>query len=130
MTNKHNKNLTIKFVVASTLAISTTVVMSARANELRCYMQTSDGKLVDLNKLCDRKSSPSPTPQASGAENPAAATGNAQMTINSSDTPNVGKIDPNAPVKVPLVIRDNPSELWNTLPDLPSPPVKGPTTSQ
>lgn len=130
MTNKHNKHLLLGLVVASTLTISTTVIMSARASEPRCYLQTNNGKLVDLTKLCDRQTSPtpSPVPQAAGAENPATATGNPQKTVTPSTTPKVGKIDPNAPAITPRVWRDKPSDLWYTLPDLPSPPKKGSTS--
>lgn len=126
MTNKH---LVLGLVVASTLVILTSVKMRVRASEPSCYMQTNNGKLIDLTRLCGREASPkSAVPQASGADNPNAATGNPQMTSTPSNSTNVGKIDPNAPADNPLILRKTPSQLWNSLPDLPSPPVKGSTS--
>ena len=126
MTNKH---LVLGIVVASTLVISTAVDISVRASEPSCYMQTNNGKLIDLTRLCGFKASPNEAvPQAAGADNSAAATGNPQMTPIPSNSTNVGKLDPNAPADNRLILRDKPSQLWNSLPDLPSPPVKEATS--
>ena len=129
MTNQHRKKLLLGIAFASSLAISTAIVTTTRANEPRCYLQTRDGKRVDLTKLCNKKAPPtSSMPQTPGVENPAAATGDPQKTVNFSNTRLNGKIDPNAPADNRQILRDKPSALWHTIPDLPYPPKKGATS--
>lgn len=128
--------LTIKnysILAVSTLALSTAIVSSAIAGEdPLCYIQTRDGRQVDLSKLCDRPTSPTPPTsmsQPSGAENPADATGNPRQTLKPAETPKIGTIDPNAPAINPVIRSSTPPPFWNSIPNLPSPPVKGRTTN-
>jgi len=121
--------------VAWTLALSTTIVSSTNASEdPLCYLQTRDGRQVDLSKLCDRSTSPMPsdtTSQPSGAENPAAATGNPKQQLTPSTPSKIGDLrDPNARIDNPVIRSDKPPAFWNSIPDLPSPPAKGRTTNQ
>lgn len=123
------KNYSI-FAVAVTL--SATIITNANASDdPLCYFQTRDGRQIDLSKLCDRPTSPIPTPtmsQPSGAENPTTATGKPQPTPKPAETPKIGKLDPNAPVDNPVIRSSTPPAIWNAIPDLPSPPTKGRTT--
>jgi hypothetical protein len=64
-----------------------------------CQLTTTNGQSFDLSQLCGK----------------------------SSDLPTMISIDPNTPSPVQMVGKDKPSELWNTLPDLPAPPQAGKT---
>jgi hypothetical protein len=117
------------------LILSSTLVGSASASEdPLCYLQTGDGRQVDLSKLCDRPTSSTPPAtmsQPSRAENPAAATRNPKQQLTPSSPPKIGNLrDPNARIDNPVIRSNKPPAFWNSIPDLPSPPAKGRTTNQ
>lgn len=118
-----------------TLVLSANIISGTNASEdPLCYLQTRDGRQVDLSKLCDRPTSPTPPvtmSQPSGAENPAAATGNPKQQLTPSTPPKIGDLrDPNARIDNPVIRSNKPPAFWNSIPDLPSPPAKGRTTNQ
>lgn len=100
-----NKNLLILGgLTLSTASLLAAATIGVKANDPICQMQTNDGRSTDLSAICGK-----------GNTEPASS---------------LGQIDPNAPVVSPLVKSDKPSELWNTLPDLPTPPQQGTTVPQ
>lgn len=128
----NSKHFVPELAIALLLTISMDFMMSAEASEPICYLQTSEGKQVDLTGLCERQISPTPTvSQTSNPEKPTGTTGNSQMTptTSSNNKAEIGRIDPKTPVNIPVVLLDKPPEWWYSLPDLPSPPVKGPTAN-
>jgi len=100
------------------------MTIAIAGNDPICYMQNRDGRQLDLSKLCDR-----PTP----ANSPAPTTNKPQPTANTSNSSTnssiIEKIDPKAPIKVPRVVTDKPPDFWYQVPDLPHPPIKGPTSN-
>jgi hypothetical protein len=66
-----------------------------------CYMQTQEGVVIQLSKICGKS--------------PADATLSNAM------------LDPNTPIQIELVGSEKPSALWNTIPDSPNAPTKGAT---
>jgi hypothetical protein len=126
MINKRNQYfLLLGLVTTSISVVATAFISSASANELLCYLQTRDGQQVDLSQMCNKKTSPTPAkPETTNTSHPTTAPGNLQTAPNQSKIP---VIDPKMPAKVPLVIKDKPSALWNSVPDLPYPAIKGRT---
>lgn len=127
MINKQNQYLLLLGLVTTSILITATAFVSgASANELLCYIQTRDGRQVDLSRICNQKTSPTPAEsEAANTSHLTAAPTNPQTNPNQSKIP---AIDPKMPAKVPLVLKDKPSALWNSVPDLPYPAMKGPTT--
>ncbi|MBD2326660.1 hypothetical protein [Alkalinema sp. FACHB-956] len=70
----------------------------ANADNAICQMTWANGRTQDLSQLCGK------------------------TTANPEVQPS---IDLNAPSPVVLVGKDQPSELWNTIPDLQEPPKAG-----
>jgi hypothetical protein len=104
---------------------ATAFVSGVSANELLCYIQTRDGKQVDLSRICNKKTSPTPgIPGTTNINHPTTTPANSQAIPNESKIP---AIDPKMPVKVPLILKDKPSALWNSVPDLPYPAIEGRT---
>lgn len=127
MIDKQNQYLQLLGLVTTAILISTTAFVSgASANELLCFIQTRDGKQVDLSRICNQKTSPTPAQPETTNTSPSTITPNNLRTVpNQSKIP---AIDPKMPVKVPLVLRDKPSALWNSVPDLPYSAIEGLTT--
>lgn len=127
MINQQNRYLLLLGLVTTSISIATTALTSgASANELLCYIQTRDGKQVDLSRICNKKASPTPlTSEATSTSRPNPTSTNPQTAPNQ---PKIPTIDPKTPAKVPLLLKDKPSALWNSVPDLPYPAIEGATT--
>jgi hypothetical protein len=97
------KTITLGLLSIFTVSMLTAFAMHVRASDPLCYIRTSDGKVTDLSRLCNQPASQTPAAQTDG-------------------------IDLNAPVTGLPVGSEAPSELWNSISDLPLPPTQGATT--
>jgi hypothetical protein len=123
--NKQNQYLLIGLVTTSISIAATACVSSANANELLCYIQTRDGQQIDLSRICNKKTSPTPAnPETTNTSHPTAPS----SRQTAPDQSKIPAIDPKMPAKIPLVLKDKPSALWNSVPDLPYPAIEGSTT--
>ncbi|MGI0491954.1 hypothetical protein ACN4EG_09085 [Alkalinema pantanalense CENA528] len=103
----HQKQVVLGSVAIVLFGAAVSWGITSRANsqpnqEALCEMETASGQTVDLSKICGKSSSAAPR----------------------------YKLDPNAPAQIIMIGKDKPSELWNTVPDLPTPPKMGKTYEQ
>jgi hypothetical protein len=95
--------LLLGLIVSSSLAITAlwprSQAVAQSSSDSVCQLTTTDGQSFDLSQLCGK----------------------------SSSLPTMISIDPNTPVPVQMVGKDKPSALWDSLPDLPTPPEAGKT---
>lgn len=95
--------LLLSLIATSSLTVAVlwprTQAVAQPTSDALCQLTTTDGQNLDLSQLCGKSN-------------------NATTMIS---------IDPNTPIPVQMVGREKPSELWNSLPDLPTPPEAGKT---
>ncbi|NJM47155.1 MAG: hypothetical protein HC860_14130 [Alkalinema sp. RU_4_3] len=95
--------LLLGLIASSSLAITVlwprSQAVAQAPSDSVCQLTTTNGQSLDLSQLCGK----------------------------SSNSPTMISIDPNTPVPVQMVGQSKPSELWNSLPDLPAPPQAGKT---
>lgn len=84
------------------LAVGTVTTLQVKADEPLCYLRTEEGNTIDLSHLCG-------------------------YTPSNSHVEESEEIDLNAPVEINLPVSDTPSQLWNSIPNLPQSPVQGET---
>jgi hypothetical protein len=85
----------------TTSVIATIAVATANPTSTTCFMETSNGKTIDLTKIC-----------------------------NQSNSAASSLIDPNMPVQIVMPSSDKPSAMWQSIPDAPTAPIAGGTYQQ
>ncbi|OUC14410.1 MAG: hypothetical protein B0A82_12380 [Alkalinema sp. CACIAM 70d] len=103
----HQKQIVLGSVAIVLLGAAVSWGIASRANpqpqqDSLCEMENTSGQTVDLSHICGKSSSPAPR----------------------------YKLDPNAPAQIIMIGKDKPSELWNTVPNLPTAPKMGKTYEQ
>jgi hypothetical protein len=92
--------LTIGSAITTSI-IATIAVATANSTNTTCFMETSNGKTIDLSSLCGQSSTALPS-----------------------------LIDPNMPVEIVMPSSDKPSVMWQSIPDAPTAPIAGGTYQQ
>jgi hypothetical protein len=93
------------FSIAATTLAAASVAYASNANDQSlCQLKKSSGQTVDLTHICGQ--SPMTAPAAA---------------------PKAPHIDPNQPANIIMVGSDQPSALWDSVPNLPSAPKAGAT---
>jgi hypothetical protein len=97
------KTILFLSIAATTLAAASVAYASSANDQSLCQLKKSSGQTVDLTHICGQ--SPMAPPQV----------------------PQAPHIDPNQPANIIMVGSDQPSALWNSVPNLPSAPKAGAT---
>jgi hypothetical protein len=93
--------LTIGSAITTSVIATIAVAMANPTQPKTCFMETTNGKTIDLTSLCGQSS-----------------------TASSS------LIDPNMPVEIVMPSSDKPSAMWQSIPDAPTAPIAGGTYQQ
>ena len=91
-----------------------------------CYMERGQQGTIDLSRICGKTSMPQPQPQPQTPENSSQGSDSGQPPAPAQPLDPTVELVPNQRVEPPVVLRKNPSPLWNLLPDLPQQPVEKP----
>jgi hypothetical protein len=92
-------------IAATTLAAASVAYANSANDQSFCQLKKSSGQTVDLTRIC--------------GQSPMAAPAAAPKTLH---------IDPNQPANIIMVGSDQPSALWNSVPNLPNAPKAGATS--